>query len=114
MAQITEHVGYFRTRPALTPEARAHVASAEAQGVLRRVAEKLKEAGPLSGESFTALVRAVQAETQVKGKALYIPLRLALTGREHGPELHLIAPILGAVECRERIEAVLDPHRKPE
>jgi hypothetical protein len=50
----------------------------------------------------------------VIGKALYIPLRLALTGREHGPELHLIAPILGAAECRERILAALDPNRQLE
>ncbi len=33
--------------------------------------------------------------TGAKGKALFQPLRLALTGREHGPELKLLLPLIG-------------------
>ena len=38
-----------------------------------------------------------------KGKALFMPLRLALTGRDHGPELALLLPLIG----KERAEARL-------
>lgn len=41
---------------------------------------------------FTA---AVKESTGRKGKTLFHPLRLALTGREHGPELKLLLPLIG-------------------
>lgn len=39
-----------------------------------------------------------------KGKALFMPLRLALTGLDHGPELALLLPLIG----RERVLARLE------
>ena len=41
------------------------------------------------------LDRAVKAETGRKGKALFMPLRLALTGLDHGPELAALLPLIG-------------------
>ena len=38
---------------------------------------------------------AVKDATGVKGKALFMPLRLALTGQEHGPELATLLPLIG-------------------
>jgi glutamyl-tRNA synthetase len=39
----------------------------------------------------------VKAATGRKGRALYQPLRLALTGRDHGPEMALLMPLLQRV-----------------
>ena len=108
MAQIKEHVEVFWKRPAPAPEARAQLCAAPAADVLRRLAQKLEGATTLTGDALVAMVKEVQKETGVKGKALYIPLRLALTGREHGPELTIIAPILGPAECRARIRKILE------
>ena len=47
--------------------------------------------------------KAIGAATGVKGKALYMPLRLALTGREHGPELQDLLPIIGLERARARL-----------
>jgi len=44
-----------------------------------------------SGEPWPALAEALKAATARKGKALFLPLRQALTGRESGPEM---APLL--------------------
>ena len=52
---------------------------------------------------FAGWIEALKAATGRKGKALFQPLRLALTGREHGPELKHLLPLLG----RERAEARL-------
>lgn len=65
-------------------------------------------AGLLPPEPWTAATwadwtRAVGAATGRKGKPLFMPLRLALTAREHGPELKTLLPLLG----RERAEARL-------
>ncbi len=52
---------------------------------------------------FPDWIEALTAATGRKGKALFHPLRLALTGREHGPELRHLLPLLG----RERAYARL-------
>ena len=38
-----------------------------------------------------------------KGKALFAPLRLALTGRDHGPELKYLLPIIGRERAITRL-----------
>jgi nondiscriminating glutamyl-tRNA synthetase len=56
-----------------------------------------------SGNDLPAIASAVKAATGKKGAALYMPLRVALTGRAHGPEL---APLLKAMppgKARERL-----------
>ena len=46
----------------------------------------------------------VKQATGTKGKALFQPLRLALTGREHGPELKLLLPLIGRARAMARLE----------
>jgi nondiscriminating glutamyl-tRNA synthetase len=61
------------------------------------------EAAAASGNDLSAIAAAVRAATGKKGAALYMPLRVALTGRAHGPEL---APLLKAMppgKARERL-----------
>src|SRR3954452_1470278 len=52
---------------------------------------------------FADWIEAVKAATGRKGKALFQPLRLALTGREHGPELRHLLPLLGRKRALERL-----------
>jgi glutamyl-tRNA synthetase len=51
-----------------------------------------------SGNDLQAIASAVRAATGKKGAELYMPLRLAITGRSHGPEL---APLLRAMPAGE-------------
>jgi glutamyl-tRNA synthetase len=46
----------------------------------------------------------IRQATGIKGKALFQPLRLALTGREHGPELKLLLPLIGRTRAIARLE----------
>lgn len=46
-------------------------------------------------------------KTSRKGKSLFMPLRKALTGQEHGPEMAVIVNLLGRDRIAERLEAVL-------
>lgn len=52
--------------------------------------------------------KAVQAATGLKGKALYLPLRAALTGRLHGPELKYFYGFLSPLERERRIDLFLE------
>ncbi len=59
---------------------------------------------PLTDQSWDAFVGAVKAKTGAKGRALFHPLRLALTGREKGPEMAAIFPLIGAEKARARLQ----------
>jgi glutamyl-tRNA synthetase len=53
--------------------------------------------------NFKSLIKKVQDEIKVKGKDLFMPIRIALTGKMHGPELPLIVDVFGKEECIKRI-----------
>lgn len=59
---------------------------------------------PLTDQSWDAFVNAVKSATGAKGKALFHPLRLALTGREKGPEMAALFPLIGAPRARARLQ----------
>ncbi|MBZ0253871.1 MAG: glutamate--tRNA ligase, partial [Candidatus Methylomirabilis sp.] len=46
-----------------------------------------------------------KAVPAAKGKALFMPLRLALTGREDGPELRAVFELMPPAERLRRLEA---------
>ncbi|KQM96497.1 glutamate--tRNA ligase [Sphingomonas sp. Leaf25] len=71
-------------RPALGEEDAAFFATAA------RVATTIAWESP-----WAELTGALKAETGRKGKALFLPLRLALTGREHGPDMAALLPLIG-------------------
>ena len=52
-----------------------------------------------------ALTGALKAHTGRKGKALFLPLRLALTAREHGPDMAALLPLIGRDEALRRLGA---------
>jgi len=56
-------------------------------------------------DPWGGLTAALKAVTERKGKALFHPLRLALTGRESGPDMHALLPLIGEAEARRRLEA---------
>src|SRR5450432_2190634 len=52
------------------------------------------KAGNLTSECFKLLVNEVKAETGAKGKELFHPIRIAITGSHSGPEFDKLIPIL--------------------
>lgn len=54
---------------------------------------------------WKALTSALGAATGRKGRALFLPLRLALTGREHGPDMNALLPLIGRERAVERLKA---------
>jgi glutamyl-tRNA synthetase len=59
---------------------------------------------PWDETTWSAWSSAVKQATGAKGKALFSPLRLALTGREHGPELKHLLPLIGRARSLARLE----------
>ncbi len=58
---------------------------------------------PWSEETFKEWTGAVKEQTGRKGKELFMPLRKALTGMDHGPELPVLLPLLGPEKVKSRL-----------
>ena len=59
---------------------------------------------PAEAEDFKAYAKAVGEAAGVKGKSLFMPLRAALTGHTHGPEMAAVFRLLGIERVRKRLE----------
>jgi glutamyl-tRNA synthetase len=59
---------------------------------------------PWSTETWKEWTEALKSATGRKGKALFMPLRHALTGLDHGPELAQLLPLIGRERALERLE----------
>ena len=57
----------------------------------------------LDGDSWSALTTAVKEKTGAKGRGLFMPLRRALTGLDHGPEMGPLLPLIGHDKAARRL-----------
>lgn len=76
--------------PVIEPEDAAFVAEAIA----------LLPEGPFTAETWGAWTASVKAATGRKGRGLFMPLRKALTGQAHGPDMAALMPLLQVVKAR--------------
>lgn len=58
---------------------------------------------PWGEATYDAWIAAIKPTTGRTGKQLFMPLRKALTGREHGPELKKLLPLLGYARVEQRL-----------
>lgn len=68
-----------------------------------REAAALLPAEPWDATTWSGWTNAVKTATGRKGKALFHPLRLALTGAEQGPELAVLLPLIGRARASARL-----------
>jgi nondiscriminating glutamyl-tRNA synthetase len=72
-----------------------HGEAIEARRVIAALADETAKAGPLvDKEKFRAMAARIREQTGAKGKALFHPIRLALTGEAEGLELDLAVPLI--------------------
>lgn len=70
------------------------------------VAAELLPKGAYDASSWSAFTNAVKEKTGAKGKALFMPLRQALTGMDHGPEMAALFPLIGEERARKRLQGM--------
>jgi glutamyl-tRNA synthetase/nondiscriminating glutamyl-tRNA synthetase len=109
------------------PQILAEMRGDPARAVVQALADELAAAPRLDREKFREAANRVKARTGQKGKALFHPIRVVLTGRAEGPELDLAVPaidrgaelpidagvptVLGNRERADRFARALDAHR---
>ena len=67
-------------------------------------ARQLLPPEPWDHSTWKIWTDAVKTDTDRKGKTLFMPLRNALTGQDHGPELAALLPLIGRQRCLDRLE----------
>jgi glutamyl-tRNA synthetase len=68
-----------------------------------KVAHDLLPEGEITPETWSVWTKLISLETGKKGKELFMPLRMALTGMDHGPEMSAILPLVGMEKVKERL-----------
>lgn len=79
----------------------------ESQSVFRTFLTETEKLSTWDSAIFLSIMKQVQQISGVKGKGLWMPIRVALTGQMHGPELGPVTEILGLEKCRRLIEQAI-------
>ena len=100
---------FFEDFPELTAEEKEFMAGETVPTVLKAFKEKLEAMSDedFKSENIFPQIKAVQKETGIKGKNLFMPIRIAVSGEMHGPELPDTIYLLGREKSIEHIEKML-------
>ncbi len=104
--EAPEHAKVFYSSVSLGDEHKEIVNRETSNQVFTALISKIETLLEITTDNFKPVLSEVQKETGVKGKNLFMPVRIALTGEEHGPELGLIAYVLGKEEVLKRLKEI--------
>ena len=104
-AQIPEHAAvFFQDEVELeNEEAAAILQDPDVPRVMAEFLDRLSQMDTFTGEQVQATLKAVGKDLKLGGKKVFMPVRVALTGKMHGPELVALIPLLGLERTAARI-----------
>lgn len=70
--------------------------------------EKMKDKESISRDDFKSITKEIQKELNVKGRAIFHPLRIALTGESSGVGLDVLVEVVGANRVKLRLKKFLE------
>ncbi len=108
LAQISDYAkGFFGEEVKLEGEDVKEVLKNEqVPRLLNIFKEKVNSAEEVNDEFGKKVFKMIQKESGIKGKNLYMPIRAALTGQLHGPDIDQVIVILGRENIVKRVEYV--------
>lgn len=107
--QIVEMADVFFNEPDKLDNAAKEELSAEtAPVVLKAFAKKVQELPIFDANEIQATIKAIQKETKIKGRALYMPIRIATTRAMHGPDLAPSIELLGRKKALQHLNQTLE------
>ncbi|MGM0218931.1 glutamate--tRNA ligase [Enterococcus sp. AZ126] len=98
---------FFNEHPVLDDAAKEVLAGETVPAVLSAFKAQLEAMEVVDVPSIKAAIKAVQQETGVKGKNLFMPIRVAVSGQMHGPELGDTIELLGKEKALDHLNNVL-------
>ncbi|GEK91874.1 glutamate--tRNA ligase [Alkalibacterium kapii] len=108
-AQITQLASlFFEDKLEWSKEAQDILKGETVPTVLDAFTEQLRNVEPFEASEIKKAIKAVQKETGVKGKNLFMPIRVAVSGHEHGPQLNDTIELLGREKAIANINKAQD------
>lgn len=98
---------FFLEEVVYEEEAKAVLREPQVNDVLTSFAKHIKALAEYNVDTIKAALKEVQKETGHKGKALFMPVRVATTGQSHGRDLDQTLFLLGKEKVLERVGRVL-------
>ena len=106
LAEIGSHIEiFFDDKYITTAEAKEILEKDAACKVVKVFAKYLKTAAGNPQENYLAAIKYTKEKTGAKGKELFMPIRAALTGKVHGPELDKVFVVLGNDTALKRLKS---------
>lgn len=96
---------FFRTHLELDAEGIEVMGGEQVPAVLSAFLAKIEQADEFNAPKIAALIKEVQKETGFKGKQLFMPIRVALTGQTHGRDLNQTIWLLGRDRVLDRLRS---------
>ncbi|MBK4214259.1 glutamate--tRNA ligase [Bacillus safensis] len=97
---------FFKEQIEYNQEAKEVLAEEQVPEVMASFAGHLEQLESFTPDEIKAAIKAVQKETGHKGKKLFMPIRVAVTGQTHGPELPQSIELLGKETVLNRIKQI--------
>jgi nondiscriminating glutamyl-tRNA synthetase len=109
VAQIVELTDLFFQDEVTYGDSAAEVLREEhVPAVLGAFLQKVQEADRFEPETIKTMFKEIQKETGYKGKRLFMPIRVAVTGQDHGPDLRETLALIGKESVVNRLRSVID------
>ena len=108
-AQIVEMSDVFFEEPEqVEGDALAEISNETAPVVLKAFAAEIKKLDLFDSVEIFHVIKRVQAQTGIKGRQLWMPIRIAVTHEMHGPELPESIELVGRETALKHIQQTLD------
>lgn len=99
---------FFKPEIEYNEEAKEILAEEQVPEVLEHLAGELDQLDDFVAANIKAVIKATQKATGHKGKKLFMPIRVAVTGQTHGPELPDAIEVLGKAVVSARLRRLLN------
>lgn len=108
-AQINEMADLFFNGPdEIDEESKQEISVETALPVLKAMYAQFEKMEIFDTVEILAAIKKVQKATGVKGRALWMPIRIAITHEMHGPELPETIELLGQKTAMSHLKAMID------
>jgi nondiscriminating glutamyl-tRNA synthetase len=98
---------FFREDAVYEEDAKEILTGETVPEVLRAFSHELDQLDSFRADGIKAAMKAVQKSTGQKGKNLFMPIRAAVTGQTHGPDLPQAIELLGKAKVQNRINKII-------
>ena len=101
---------FFHEMPELGKDEQEVLQGEQVPELMNHLYGKLESLESFEATEIKKMIKEVQKETGIKGKQLFMPIRVAVTGQMHGPELPNTIEVLGKDKVLSRLKTCLNKY----